>query len=307
VSIIEQVLKRAREERDSKASVSVAAEAPAAAHVNEVAAPVAALLPLPAARTIAVNLAVLRNKQLLVDGADSTKARELEHQYRIIKRNVVQHAFGGTDAAAPSNEPRLIMTASALPGDGKTFTCVNLAVNMAMDRDNSVLLIDGDVAKPQISQAFGMDDAPGLLDLLRDPSLTLDSLVVATEIPRLNFLPAGKWGTDAPELFGSERMKELLRSIAERARRELVLIDSSPILLTSESRMLASLVGQVVIIVSAGITPQRAVQDAVEFAKAGGARLALVLNRVETSGLLGYYNGYGLGSYYGYGRNAENN
>ena len=68
-------------------------------------------------------------------------------------------------------DANLIMVTSALPGDGKTFNCINLALSMAIEKDVSVLLVDADIAKPHISRLFGIDDRPGLTDILKDKSL----------------------------------------------------------------------------------------------------------------------------------------
>jgi exopolysaccharide/PEP-CTERM locus tyrosine autokinase len=226
-----------------------------------------------------------------------SQAHELADQYRAIKRPLIRRALEPTE---PSEwPPQLIMLASALPGDGKTFTCVNLALSMSLEKDVSVLLVDADVAKPQISGMFGLADEPGLLDVLSDPARPVESCVLATDVPRLSILPAGTRSSVATELLASARMGEVVQRLGAHPRR-IVLFDSSPILLTSEARVLSALMGQIVVVVKAGVTPQQAISDTIELL-APGRLISLVLNQAEVSGTLGYYYGYN----YGYDRQQK--
>jgi protein-tyrosine kinase len=218
--------------------------------------------------------------------------REIANQYRAIKRPLIQAAFQGEQPEGPPL--KLMMVASALPGDGKTFTGVNLALSMALEKDHSVLLVDGDVAKPHVSKLFGVEGEPGLLDLLTDPNLDIESVILPTDVPRLSVLPAGRHQEHATELLSSERMTQIVDRLSRLSARGIVLFDSLPLLLTSEARVLTSLMGQIVLVVKANVTPQEAVKDAVEMI--GDRKLWLVLNQAEVHGTAGYY----YGSNYGY-------
>src|SRR5690606_38566868 len=110
----------------------------------------------------------------------------------------------------------LIMMTSALPGEGKTFTSISLAFSMALERDIHVLLVDADVAKPHISRLFGLEGERGLLDLLRDDSLDVESLILPTSVSRLSILPAGQRTENATELLASDRMRQIAARIGER-------------------------------------------------------------------------------------------
>ncbi|MEM9172462.1 MAG: P-loop NTPase, partial [Pseudomonadota bacterium] len=112
------------------------------------------------------------------------------NQYREIKRPLIAHAFG--KRATRIELGHLIMVCSALSGEGKTFTSINLALSMAQERDHQVLLVDADVAKPHISNLFGASRELGLLDALEDPSLDPRSLILPTDLKGLSILPAGK-------------------------------------------------------------------------------------------------------------------
>jgi Mrp family chromosome partitioning ATPase len=184
---------------------------------------------------------------------------------------------------------------SALPGDGKTFTGVNLAMSMAREADHSVVLVDGDVVKPHLSKLFGIDREPGLLDVLADETLDIRSVILPTDIPGLSLVPAGTASETATEMIASARMSHVMQQLVNWNPSGIVLFDSLPILLTSESRALATLMGQIVMVIKAGGTPQQAVSDSLE-ALGKDKKVWLVLNQAETSGPLGYY----YGSQYGY-------
>jgi receptor protein-tyrosine kinase len=215
--------------------------------------------------------------------------RALADQYRHIKRPLVAAAIG---RGAPKLERgQLIMMASAMPGEGKTFTSINLALSMALEKDVSVLLVDADVAKPHISRTFGVEHELGLIDVLRDGKANVESLILQTDVENLSILPAGQRSETATELLASNRMQETFDYLADSDPARVVLIDSPPLLLTSESRALAHWVGQIVIVVRADMTPHQAVLDAIGYL-GEGKRISLVLNqsRAETPG---YYYGYG--------------
>jgi protein-tyrosine kinase len=244
---------------------------------------------MPSPKTIHVDRDALRRSGLL---PPESQGHELGTQYRVIKRTLLANAFGAQSAGAAS--PRLIMVSSALPGDGKTFNCINVALSLALERDCSVVLIDCDAIKPEVSRRFGMRDEPGLLDLLEDPTRSIESLICPTDVPRLSMLPAGKQRENSAELIASGRLREICSTMIERLPRRIVLFDTPPILLTSEARALASVAGQIVLVVKAGFTPQQAVRDAIE-ALGADKPISLLLNQVSHSGGIGYY----YGQYYG--------
>ena len=229
-----------------------------------------------------------------------SEEREIAHQFRSIKRPLIESAFG----SAPPKEPlergqRSIMVTSALPGDGKTFTSLNLALSLALERDSTVILVDGDMPKPHISELFNATNEPGLLDVLQNPALGIDSVILPTDTPGLSVVPVGRQVANATELLASARMFDVIRELESLDPHVIVVFDSPPLLLTSESRVLAGLFAQVLMVVRAGGTPQQAVLDAVKLL-GEGPHVSLVLNQALHVGQGGYY-GYGSG--YGYGAN----
>lgn len=221
--------------------------------------------------------------------------RRLANEYRRIKRPLLAAALGRGVEKVP--EGRVIMVASALPGEGKTFTCVNLAMSLAMEKDVSVLLLDGDLAKPHISRTFGVDQEPGLLNALQDPAMDIESAVLPTDIEGLSLLPSGSTMETATELLASDRMKELVARLSGAEANRIVIFDSPPLLLTNESRVLTDVVGQVVIVVRAGVTERAAVMEAIGYVNEARA-VSLILNQSDDVGRGNYY-GYGYGEYGG--------
>jgi protein-tyrosine kinase len=228
---------------------------------------------------------------------ESSVDRRFADHYRIIKRPLISKALEASKAG--NSAARLIMLGSALPGDGKTFTSINLALSMARERDVSVLLVDADVAKPHVSALFGAQDQPGLLDALSNAALDVEGMVLTTDVNGLSVLPAGHQQEGATEMLSSSRMQNIVSRLLAVNPRRLVVFDTPPILVSSESRALAAIAGQVVLVVRAGHTPQRAVLDALHHL-GEDKDVSLVLNQ----GRIGMSDGYyGMGTY---GSNGEN-
>jgi protein-tyrosine kinase len=217
-----------------------------------------------------------------------SQQRELADQYRNIKRPLIGAATGR--GASKVDRGQLIMMASAMPGEGKTFTAINLALSMALEKNVSVLLVDADIPKPHISRTFGVDREAGLMDVLRDEQVNVESLILPTDVGNLSLLPAGHKSDTATELLASHRMEETVNYLVASNPSRIVLIDSPPLLLTSESRVLAHWVGQILLVVRADSTPQQAVMDAIGHLGSEKS-ISLVLNQsIHESP--GYYYGY---------------
>jgi exopolysaccharide/PEP-CTERM locus tyrosine autokinase len=226
--------------------------------------------------------------------APENEERRLGEEYRLIKRPLLK-TMSGEGAAQLSN---VIVVTSAVPGEGKTFTSVNLALSLALERNREVVLVDGDVAKRDITRLLRLDEEPGLLDATGAEHRELAETVLRTDLPSLYVLPAGTRHAEATEILASDRMSALIAELAAD-RRRIVLIDSPPLLVTSEAGVLASLAGQVVVVVKASETPQDIVLRAVENLPEDKA-VSLVLNQVlsvpeRAYGHYGYYGEYGDG------------
>jgi exopolysaccharide/PEP-CTERM locus tyrosine autokinase len=230
------------------------------------------------------------------------KQGQIAGQFRHIKRPLLAAALGrGTE---PLDHGRMIMVTSSLPNEGKTFISINLALSISLERDVSVVLVDADVAKTHVSRLFGLEAEAGLLDAVRDESLDIESLILPTDIPQLSVLPAGRPTEMATELLASFQMESVLAKVVGwQTRKRVVIFDSPPLLLTSESRVLAQHMGQVVVVVRAGLTPQQAVFDSID-CLAGNKSVTLLLNQSESVSHAGY--NYRDGVYGGeYGRDVD--
>lgn len=276
MSIVEKALKRLQ------ADASASRARPVVGRVVETAASHATT-----GRVISIDQDALRVSGLL---APTHQERQIASQYRHIKRPLIAAAVG--KGQEPVANGRLIMVASALPGEGKTFTAINLAFSMAMESDLHVVLVDGDVAKPQISRMFGVGADRGLLDAIMDPGIELESLILPTDVSNLHLLPAGTHSDRATELLASERMLEAMSWLLNQDERRILIFDSPPLLLSEEAPALAEVAGQIVVVVRAGFTEHHVLLDALKRLPEGPSP-SLVLNQsTQKSG--GYY-------YYGYG------
>jgi receptor protein-tyrosine kinase len=130
-------------------------------------------------------------------------------------------------------------------------------------------------------------------------------VILPTDVPGFSFIPVGRQSSQATELLASASMRDVIQKLESLDRNVLVVVDSPPILLTSEARVLASLFGQVVLVVRAAGTPRQAVIDAVKLLSEG-PKVNLVLNQALHVGESGYY-GYGAGYKYGEGGMPESN
>ncbi|MGO4470226.1 XrtA-associated tyrosine autokinase, partial [Pseudoduganella sp. RAF53_2] len=196
--------------------------------------------------------------------------------FRIIKRPLIKRAFA---PRKPTDNPgNLIMITSSLPGEGKTFTAINLAMSIAMELDHTVLLVDADVARPSVLRTLGLPAQRGLMDILLDDKLDMADVMLRTNVNTLSLLPAGTANPRATELLASHTMKALVMEIANRYPDRIVIFDSPPLLLTSESHVLASNMGQIVMVVEAERTTQHAVKESLRQLE-GCSNVNLIYNK----------------------------
>lgn len=218
----------------------------------------------------------LQKMGYVVPGDRSSTAEEV----RIIKRPLLRRAFGD-DRHATGNS-HLIMVTSAHPDEGKTFMAVNLALSMALEKDITVLLIDADVAKPSIPGVLGFEADLGLLDLLTDDTLDMSDVMIRTNIENLSILPAGRDRPNATELMASARMAALVKDIAERYTDRVIIFDTPPVLVRTETNVLGMHVGQVAFVVEAEETSASSIKEALEHLK-GCSNVGLVMNKLSSS------------------------
>ena len=213
-------------------------------------------------------------------------------QFRVIKRPLISNAM--SKGASRVLNGNLIMVSSALPGEGKTFTAINLAMSMATEMDYTVMLVDADVARPSVMSVLGLPEGPGLLDLVQDERRDLSSMLLKTNINKLTLLPSGTPHARATELLASDAMARLLADMATRYADRIIIFDSPPLLPTTEARVLATHMGQVVMVVQAESTLRADVEQALATIEACPVKLML-LNKASTSAREIYGYGYAYG------------
>lgn len=300
MSLIERALNKARE---TGAAASIPATVGTAGDAGPVrgdaggSPPAASGSPVPPPISrIAENPQLLISEGMLSEAgllAPPAQQRQITAEYRHVKRRLLAEIQAGTAS-------RSVMIASALPGEGKSFSSANLAMSLAMEPDFNVLLIDADVIKPNLTRVFGLAGRPGLMEAAADDSIDVETLIVSTNVEGLSFLPAGCMNPNATEHFASARMQEIFRQLMSVPGRLLV-VDTLPLLLTTEARALAPLAGQVLLVVRAESTPRQAVLESLNLL-GGDANVKMLLNaavRTKALAYLGY--GYGYGYSYNYG------
>ena len=221
----------------------------------------------------------------------------LAEECRVIKRPLIQNARGM--GAADIKNANLIMITSSLPGEGKTFNAINLAMSMAMELDYTVLLVDADFSRSTVLSSLGLPREKGLMDVLSGDVDDLASVILRTNVEKLSLLPAGMPHERATELIASEAMARMLDEIATRYRDRIVVFDSPPLLATTEARALASRMGQIVVVVEADRTSRGALNSALATIESCPVKL-LLLNKLRHGGAESLY-GYGYGYGYGHG------
>lgn len=224
-----------------------------------------------------------RLNQLGIVTPDQGKT-QIAEQFRIIKRPLLTKAFS-------KKNNNLIMITSALAGEGKSFCAVNLAMSIASEMDHRVLLIDADVGRPTMPNILGFENKVGLMDILIEDSLDVADVLIKTSIEKLSLISVGAVHPHATELLASQAMLLLLDELAQRYNDRIVIFDSPPVLLTSEARVLAERMGQIVLVVEAERTAQQTLKHVISQFGAS-SDISLIYNKDRTFSDNKYYGYY---------------
>lgn len=241
---------------------------------------------------VTIDLARLQANGFITPTVPDSK---LLSEFRVIKRPLIRNALD--KSAARVRNSNLIMITSALPGEGKSFVAVNLALSIAMEVDSTVLLVDADVVAPTVPRVFGIKPGKGLMNVLTEPDLDFAKVLVRTNINKLTLIPAGTPHRGASELLASDAMARLLDEVASRYSDRIIIFDSPPLLATTESRVLASHMGQLVVVVEADKTTHGTLKAALSTVESCPV-VMIMLNKASQSEVGSYYG------YYGYGGGA---
>ncbi|MBD9357778.1 XrtA-associated tyrosine autokinase [Methylomonas albis] len=225
---------------------------------------------------------------------DNNNAKsQLAEEFRVIKRPLVNNIQGAENNGI--NRSNLILICSSLPGEGKTFVSINLALSIANERDKSVLLIDADVEKPSISKQLGIKSSRGLIEYLEDDKVTFSDILLKTDLPNFSLITAGKRHKYSTELLSSQRMYLFAEEVSRRYKDRIVIFDSPPLLVATQAQIIAELVGQVVLVIAAEVTPQSVVNESV--AKLSNCDVVMTLLNKTRKEIDIYGHNYSYGKY----------
>jgi len=191
------------------------------------------------------------------------------------------------------NSLRSILVTSCMPQEGKTSVALNLSAAIARGLDDSAILIDADLRQRNLSYLLGLGNVSGLSDVLQERA-TIEETLVDTQIEGLTILPAGTNPSNPAELIASTRMKGLIQQLEASHKGSHIIIDSTPIIATSEANALSQMTGGVIVVIMADKTRRDVVNRELKTLTSEKI-LGVVLNcaEFETSDYYhGYYKGY---------------
>lgn len=291
------------EKKAKKVKAGPVAEAPVAESAEPVVEAAPSPRPSPRKEVAKAAPAIVPTRQGTIDRdrlaaqgmiVPGTPVTGISEEYRIVKRELIRN-FGGAGNRPILPRGHRVLIASANPGEGKTFSAVNLALSLAVEADHDVLLIDADIAKPSVLDMLGLENGPGLMDALADPHLAVGDCLIQTDIPGLKVMPAGAHHMHDTELLASARTEALLAQLEAGAPGRILILDSPPILAASPAAVLAGHVGQTILVVRADTTLESALRDAIGLMGAC-PQIQLLLNGTKFSP-----GGRRFGTYYGQG------
>ena len=278
MSRIQEILKKAERDGGVHRTRAFVAEGPAVGSPSAAAAATVAMpAPLPVVdNRDAVEVAASLDHRLVAAFAPQSLAAE---QYRSLRTRIKNAEHG--------RAMRSIIITSPNKGDGKSLTAANLALTMAQEFQQRVLLIDGDLRRPSIHRLFGVGDIPGLSDVLMGTISAEDAVLNIAE-HHLSILPAGTIPSHPAELLGSTAMRRALDTL--RTRFDRILIDMPPVAPLADVSIALGLADGLLMIVRAGVTPKPAIERAMSGLDAAKV-LGLVLNDAGAAGSA-YADGY---------------
>lgn len=240
---------------------------------------------------IELNLTELEKKNFV---SLSSERRLINEEYRVIKRKLINNAFGALSGTL--KHPNLILVTSSRPGEGKTFSAINLALSIALEQDKTVLLVDSDVLRPSVSKSLNIKYDIGLTDYLLSDEIKVSDIMLSTNVERLKIITAGRPHHLSTELLASERMLMLANEFASRYHDRIVIFDAPPLLGVNETSVMASMCGQAVVVLEENRTKIAEIEQAVALLPKDVATGFLINKAHRNQG-----KGYGYGYYYGAG------
>jgi protein-tyrosine kinase len=237
--------------------------------------------------TIQIDFEMLEKKGFV---STNSQRQLINEEFRAIKRKLLDNAFGPLSKSLKNSN--IIMVTSSRPGEGKTFTAINLALSIALEKDKTVLLVDADVLRPNVMKTLELERKQGLMEYLLGENQDISEVMYKTNLDNLRIIPAGQSHHLSSELLASERMFEAVEEFANRYTDRVVIVDTPPLLGINETAILANLAGQALVVTEESKTKLVDVEEAVKQLNPEMA-IGFVVNKsekVNTKGLgYGYY------------------
>jgi protein-tyrosine kinase len=242
----------------------------------------------PSAALPVVALDAMERAGLVVARAARTRISE---EYRIVIGRVLRAMRDEPDGPGLYN---VVMVTSARPNEGKSFTALNLAGSIVQHSTEKVLLVDLDAKLHPMSSMLGASGRPGFHDLVVNPALRLEDVILDTAVGNLTFLPVGSRLHGSTEIASVRPITPIITRLSRRFPKHLIILDAPPCLSTSDPHTIAPLVGQVVMVVEAERTQRSEVEAAIELVRTCPT-ITMLLNKVKltTSHTFGAYDYYG--------------
>lgn len=202
---------------------------------------------------------------------------EISRAFRFVKRAVLGKIF---EPARKGQEPgKVVMITSAMPDAGKSFLAFNLAVSIAQEQLINVVLIDADTVRRKLSTTLGLRDSEGLLEILAARQIKAGP--IPTDLPSLSFLPAGQVHSNATELLASAYLSEVLGKFIDTDT--VVVIDTTPLLVSSEAHALAARADHNIVVVEAGVSSVDEIESSLQILQGSGSSIGFVMNKLMSA------------------------
>jgi len=198
--------------------------------------------------------------------------------YRMLRTKILQQMN--------ENHWNTMAVTSATPGSGKTLTAINLAISIAMEVNQTVLLVDFDLRRPSLHKYFGFVPEKGLSDYILNNE-PLNELMINPGIERLVLLPGNEPIVNSSEVLSSPKMKQLVEELKARYPSRLIVFDLPPLLSTDDALAFSPYVDALLMVVEDGKTRSYDLKQAVEMLK-GFPLLGTVMNKSQEKPM-GYY------------------
>ncbi|MEW5804956.1 MAG: polysaccharide biosynthesis tyrosine autokinase [bacterium] len=216
-------------------------------------------------KTVHVSEATLREHRLMAFFDDTP----VSDQYKLLKTNILQKTM--------QEGLNTLLVTSSVESEGKSITAANLAISLAKELQQTVLLVDADLRRPSLHALFGLHPSSGLSDYLIHQT-PLTDLLISPGINKLTILLGHKRIINSTEVIGSSRMRDLVQEVKHRYQDRYIIFDSPPLLACADSLVLSEYVDGIIFVVEYGKTQQYQLEKALRLIQ-GKNLIGTVLNK----------------------------